>query len=239
MAAAQSANPIYHDPTPAQTRTRRSSSRRSFASPMSRSSSNVESPRTPGAKDHDAFNFNPAHLQAWYLPEHVWNSLPPALKSSVTAVQHSAAAVLTGKYTILVPHALIFLLLYLRDLHTRHSVASEANLIQDSPASTTTARTRTRNSMSFLTSNSCRSQGSGPSATPVASSPRTLLLLRLHPLLLSRAAPLQSLRLSHHRSLGLPSRQCRWEILPKPLKNRTAPVTAPSPLRLSPLTPTT
>lgn len=63
---------------------------------MSRSTSNLDSPRISPMKDRDAFNFDPAHLQAWLLPQDVWDSLPPALKSSVTDVQHSAAAVLTS-----------------------------------------------------------------------------------------------------------------------------------------------
>lgn len=72
---------------------------------MSRSTSNLGSPATPALNDKDAFNFDPAHLQAWLLPQELWDSLPPALKSSVTDVQHSAAAVLTSKYNFLEPRS--------------------------------------------------------------------------------------------------------------------------------------
>jgi hypothetical protein len=97
MAAAQPARPIYHDPsTPNQTRTRRSSSRMSFAS-LPRSASHLDSPRAPCPKDGDAFSFDPAHLHVWYLPQTLWDHLPAELQSRLTAVQHSGAAVLTGK----------------------------------------------------------------------------------------------------------------------------------------------
>jgi hypothetical protein len=95
--AAQLANPIYHDPTPAPTRTRRSSSRRSFASSLSRSTSYLEAPRAMCPKDGDAFSYDPAHLRTWYLPQETWDRLPVDLRSSLAAVQHSGAAVLTGK----------------------------------------------------------------------------------------------------------------------------------------------
>lgn len=95
MATPQSANPIYHDP--AQPRNRRSSSRKSFASSLSRSSSHLDSPRTACPKDGDAFSYDPAHLCTWYLPQALWDRLPAELQSSLAAVQHSGAAVLTGK----------------------------------------------------------------------------------------------------------------------------------------------
>lgn len=94
MATPQSANPIYHDP--AQPRNRRSSSRKSFASSLSRSSSHLDSPRTACPKDGDAFSYDPAHLCTWYLPQALWDRLPAELQSSLAAVQHSGAAVLTG-----------------------------------------------------------------------------------------------------------------------------------------------
>jgi hypothetical protein len=97
MATTPAATPIYHDPIPSQTRGRRSSSRKSFVSPMSRSASTLESPRTSCPKDGDAFSYNPAHLRAWYLPEDVWARLPAQLRLDLAAVQHSGAAVLTGK----------------------------------------------------------------------------------------------------------------------------------------------
>lgn len=96
MATAQSANPVYHDPSPGRTRDRRSSSRKSFASPLSRSTSHLESPRAICPKDGDAFSYNPVHLRAWYLPQELWARLPAQLRSNLAAVQHSGAAVLTG-----------------------------------------------------------------------------------------------------------------------------------------------
>ena len=94
MATPPSANPIYHDP--AQTRTRRSSSRKSFASTLSRSTSYLDSPRTACPKDGDAFSYDPSHLRIWYLPQELWDRLPAQLQSTLAAVQHSGAAVLTG-----------------------------------------------------------------------------------------------------------------------------------------------
>ncbi|KAF1828460.1 hypothetical protein BDW02DRAFT_563006 [Decorospora gaudefroyi] len=90
---APSPNPIYHDPT--QTR-RRSSSRRSVAS-LSRSASHFESARTACPKDGDAFSYNPAHLRNWYVPQELWDRLSAPVQSSLAAVQHAGAAVLTGK----------------------------------------------------------------------------------------------------------------------------------------------
>ena len=100
MAAIQPANPIYHDPTPPRTRTRRSSSRKSFASPLSRSASYLDSPRAACPKDGDAFSYDPVHLRNWYLPQNIWDKLPAELQSSVAAVQHSGAAVLTGTFLL-------------------------------------------------------------------------------------------------------------------------------------------
>ena len=97
MATTQTANPIYHDPTPGRTRTRRSSSRKSVASSLSRSASHLDSPRAICPKDGDAFSYDPAHLRTWYLPQEIWNRLPAELRSGLAAVQHSGAAVLTGK----------------------------------------------------------------------------------------------------------------------------------------------
>ncbi|KAH7359581.1 hypothetical protein BKA66DRAFT_427113 [Pyrenochaeta sp. MPI-SDFR-AT-0127] len=94
MASPQTANPIYHDP--AQPRIRRSSTRKSFTSTLSRSSSHLDSPRTACPKDGDAFSYDPAHLHNWYLPQPLWDRLPAELQSSLAAVQHSGAAVLTS-----------------------------------------------------------------------------------------------------------------------------------------------
>ncbi|KAH9866764.1 hypothetical protein J1614_008457 [Plenodomus biglobosus] len=94
MAASPSVTPIYHDPKP--TRNRRSSSRKSVASTLSRSTSYLDSPRTACPKDGDAFSYNPAHLRAWLIPQELWDRLPASVQSSLAAVQHSGAAVLTG-----------------------------------------------------------------------------------------------------------------------------------------------
>jgi hypothetical protein len=98
MATSPAANPIYHDPTLGRTRPRRSSSRKSFASPLSRSTSQLDSPRAVCPKDGDAFSYDPTHLRMWYLPQELWDQLPVALRSSLASVQHSGAAVLTGKF---------------------------------------------------------------------------------------------------------------------------------------------
>jgi hypothetical protein len=92
MAAPQSPFPIYHDPV--QTR-RRSSGRRSVAA-LSRSSSHLEAARTACPKDGDAFSYDPSHLRSWYVPQELWERLPAQVQSSLAAVQHSGAAVLTG-----------------------------------------------------------------------------------------------------------------------------------------------
>ncbi|KAF2844846.1 hypothetical protein T440DRAFT_493840 [Plenodomus tracheiphilus IPT5] len=93
MATTPSANPIYHDPKP--TRNRRSSSRKSVASSLSRSTSQLDSPRTPCPKDGDAFSYHPAHLRAWLIPQALWERLPVHVQSSLAAVQHSGAACAT------------------------------------------------------------------------------------------------------------------------------------------------
>jgi hypothetical protein len=93
MATPQSPTPIYHDP--AQTR-RRPSGRRSVAA-LSRSSSHIETARTACPKDGDAFSYDPSHLRIWYVPQDLWDRLPAQVQSSLAAVQHSGAAVLTGK----------------------------------------------------------------------------------------------------------------------------------------------
>ncbi|KAL6705168.1 hypothetical protein ACN47E_007273 [Coniothyrium glycines] len=94
MATSPSARPIYHDPKP--TGARRNSGRKSFTSPLSRSSSDLNSPRASCPKDGDAFSYNPVHLKGWYLDDSMWIRLPAELQSSLSDVQHSGAAVLTG-----------------------------------------------------------------------------------------------------------------------------------------------
>jgi hypothetical protein len=70
---------------------RRGSSRRSFAL------SHIDSPRTLCPRDGDAFSYDPAHLAEWNLPQSLWDSLTPKLQATVILMQHSGAAVSTGK----------------------------------------------------------------------------------------------------------------------------------------------
>ncbi|KAF2477424.1 uncharacterized protein BDR25DRAFT_207719 [Lindgomyces ingoldianus] len=89
--------PIYHSPTSAsRNHSRRSSGRRSFTTAAIPSSPKIESPRTLCPRDGDAFSYDPNHLPAWYIPQDLWNSLPTELKSTLAALQHSGAAVLSG-----------------------------------------------------------------------------------------------------------------------------------------------
>lgn len=92
MITPPSPHPVYHDPI--QTR-RPSSSRRSVAC-LSRSASYLEAARAACPKDGDAFSYDPAYLHNWYLPQELWDRLPVQVQSSLAAVQHSGAAVLTG-----------------------------------------------------------------------------------------------------------------------------------------------
>lgn len=96
MATVQPANPSFHGHTPTPPHTRRNSSRKSFASSLSRSGSHVELPRTACPKDGGAFSYNPSHLCSWYLPQDLWDRLPSQLQSTLAAVQHAGAAVLTS-----------------------------------------------------------------------------------------------------------------------------------------------
>jgi hypothetical protein len=96
--APTSAMPIYHDPAHIRPRTRRSSTRRSFVSPLSRSASQMDQPRTLCPKDGDAFSFSPSHLRTWYAPRDLWDRLPAQLQINLSAVQHAGASVLTGMY---------------------------------------------------------------------------------------------------------------------------------------------
>lgn len=58
----------------------------------------MDTPRTACPKDGDAFSYDPSHLRSWYVPRELWDHLPAELRESLAAVQHSGAAVLTGKY---------------------------------------------------------------------------------------------------------------------------------------------
>ncbi|KAL1647254.1 hypothetical protein SLS61_007424 [Didymella pomorum] len=95
MATMSPANHL-HDPRPSRPHSRRNSTRRSFASSLSRSSSYLDSPRTACPKDGDAFAYNPAKLNDWYCPQNVWEILPSSVKKSLAAVQHAGASALTG-----------------------------------------------------------------------------------------------------------------------------------------------
>jgi hypothetical protein len=86
----------FHDPRSSRPHSRRNSTRRSFASSLSRSSSYLDSPRTACPKDGDAFAYNPAKLNDWYCPQYVWDSLPSSVQKSLAAVQHAGASALTG-----------------------------------------------------------------------------------------------------------------------------------------------
>ncbi|KAJ4336209.1 hypothetical protein N0V95_008678 [Ascochyta clinopodiicola] len=75
---------------------RRSSTRRSFATSLSRTSSYLDTQRTACPKDGDAFAYNPSHLQSWLCPQEAWDCLPASVKKTLAAVQHAGASVLTG-----------------------------------------------------------------------------------------------------------------------------------------------
>lgn len=63
---------------------------------LSRSSSYLNAARVAAPKDGDAFSYNPAHLRHWYCPQQLWDRLPEQVQSSLAALQHAGAAVLTG-----------------------------------------------------------------------------------------------------------------------------------------------
>ncbi|KAF3031524.1 hypothetical protein E8E12_001298 [Didymella heteroderae] len=86
----------FHDPRSSRPHSRRNSTRRSFASSLSRSSSYLDSPRTACPKDGDAFAYNPSHLNGWYCPQTLWDRLPSSVQKSLAAVQHAGASALTG-----------------------------------------------------------------------------------------------------------------------------------------------
>ncbi|KNG45387.1 peptidyl-prolyl cis trans isomerase [Stemphylium lycopersici] len=92
MATPQSPNPIYHNPA----QPRPASSRRMSVATLSRSASYLNAVRNATPKDGDAFSYDPAHLRHWYCPRELWDRLPDQVQSSLAAVQHAGAAVLTG-----------------------------------------------------------------------------------------------------------------------------------------------
>jgi uncharacterized CHY-type Zn-finger protein len=103
--SASSPRPIYHDPgSDGHSRPSRSPSRKGRASslaiphsPRRNSHSHSHSPRTSCPQDDDAFSYNPTHLSEWYIPQDTWNRLTPQLQATLAGMQHSGAAVLTGK----------------------------------------------------------------------------------------------------------------------------------------------
>ncbi|KAF2624752.1 hypothetical protein BU25DRAFT_413297 [Macroventuria anomochaeta] len=86
----------FHDSRSSRPRSRRNSTRRSFASSLPKSSPYIDSPRTPCPKDGDAFAYDPTHLKGWYCPQATWDRLPTAVQKSLAAVQHAGASALTG-----------------------------------------------------------------------------------------------------------------------------------------------
>lgn len=88
MATPQSPLPVYNNPA---------MPRRDSCRSLSRSSSYLNAARAAAApKDGDAFSYNPAHLRHWYCPQELWDRLPEQVQSSLAALQHAGAAVLTG-----------------------------------------------------------------------------------------------------------------------------------------------
>ncbi|KAH7558683.1 hypothetical protein J3E72DRAFT_429910 [Bipolaris maydis] len=92
MATPQSPKPVYNNPG----RPRRDSCRPMGGASLSRSSSYLNAARVAAPKDGDAFSYNPAHLRHWYCPQQLWDRLPEQVQSSLAALQHAGAAVLTG-----------------------------------------------------------------------------------------------------------------------------------------------
>lgn len=90
----------FHDPRSSRPHSRRNSTRRSFASALSRSSSYLDSPRTACPKDGDAFAYKPTHLKSWYCPQPTWDRLPSSVQKSLAAVQHAGASALTGMFLL-------------------------------------------------------------------------------------------------------------------------------------------
>lgn len=87
----------FHDPSrSSHPHSRRNSTRRSFASSLSRSTSYLDTPRTPCPKDGDAFAYDPSHLKIWYCPQATWDLLPTSVQKTLAAVQHAGASALTG-----------------------------------------------------------------------------------------------------------------------------------------------
>ena len=87
---------------------------------LSRSASYLNAVRNATPKDGDAFSYDPAHLRHWYCPRELWDRLPDQVQSSLAAVQHAGAAVLTGKYHASVTQALSFIGCWVTFAHHVH-----------------------------------------------------------------------------------------------------------------------
>ena len=110
-----------HEAKSSRPHSRRSSTRRNFAS---RSSSYFDSPRTPCPKDIDAFSYNPTHLKSWYCPQTTWDRLPDSVQKSLAAVQHAGASALTGMLLLLFMYyypCAAPLVALMRDYHPCHT----------------------------------------------------------------------------------------------------------------------
>ncbi|KAJ4298291.1 hypothetical protein N0V90_006191 [Kalmusia sp. IMI 367209] len=94
MAAPTSPQIIYNNPSFARYHERRGSTRRS--STLSRSTSQVESPRTLCPRDGGAFTYRLSHLSDWYVAQDLWERLPVNVRTHVATMQQAGAAVLTG-----------------------------------------------------------------------------------------------------------------------------------------------
>ena len=95
MSSPTSPTLVYNNPAFTKYHERRGSSRRSFTS-LSRSASQVDSPRTLCPRDGDAFSYDRTHLQAWYIPQTLWEHLPSNVQAPLATLQQAGAAVLTG-----------------------------------------------------------------------------------------------------------------------------------------------
>ena len=219
----------FHDPKSSRPHSRRSSTRRSFASSLSRSSSYLDLPRTACPKDGDAFAYNPAHLKSWYCPQATWDRLPSSVQKSLAAVQHAGASALTGMSLT------IFVLLSTRcaigcidarylPMSRRMCCACQANLLQASNVSKSTVGSTTAPALTrrlqrkrrWLNWTSSVHKSSALPATLAASScPKSLRLPTAEPQHPTLAPPPLFLQSSHSLSLWPPP-------LPSPLDHQSS-----------------
>lgn len=201
--APSSAMPIYHDPSQTRPRTRRSSTRRSFVSPLSRSASQIDQPRTLCPKDGDAFSYSPSHLRAWYAPRDLWDRLPAQVQANLSAMQHAGASVLTGFERL--------------DKHTEeldghrpdHKVPEDELLVQLDELLPTKFRTESNASsifMSDVSSPAYTSSNASDSgcASPVSTFSQPATMPALSPFSLSPPEMAEKRTLSRNRSFSTP-----------------------------------